>query len=189
MSLVLASGSPRRRMLLTTSGISLAAVRPADIPELRQPGEAPVAFCRRLAAEKAAAVDDGTAWVLAADTIVHTDEEIFGKPVDDSDAAATLRSLSGRWHRVTSAWCLSRGGAASVHHTTTRVRFRALSEAEIACYIATGEGRDKAGSYGIQGIGAVLVQELEGSYTNVVGLPLAEVIAALAAVGITGEAP
>ena len=69
--------------------------------------------------------------MLAADTIVHTDEEIFGKPVDDSDAAATLRSLSGRWHRVTSAWCLSRGGAASVHHTTTRVRFRALSEAEI----------------------------------------------------------
>ncbi len=185
MSLILASGSPRRRMLLTTSGIPLL-VRPADIPEIRRPGEPPVDFARRLAAEKAAAVSGEGAWVLAADTVVHIDDDIFGKPEDDTDAARILGRLSGRWHGVTTGWCLRRGGDATVHHTKTRVRFRPLSPVEIACYIATGEGRDKAGSYGVQGIGAVLVAELEGSYTNVVGLPLAEVLDALRGVGIIG---
>ena len=189
MSLVLASGSPRRRMLLSTSGIPLAAIQPADLPEVRQPGEAPIAFARRLAAEKAAAVSDGARWVLSADTVVHIDDDIFDKPTDDVDAASILHRLSDRWHLVTTAWCLCRGEQSRLEHTTTRVRFRRLTPAEIACYIATGEGRDKAGAYGIQGIGAVLVQELEGSYTNVVGLPLAEVLAALADVGITGVAP
>jgi septum formation protein len=185
MSLVLASGSPRRRMLLATSGIPLT-VSPADIPEIRQPGESPVTFARRLAVEKATAVGGDDAWVLAADTVVHTDADIFGKPTDDEDAAATLGALSGRWHSVTTGWCLRRGREHAVHHSTTRVRFRALTAVEIDCYIATGEGRDKAGSYGIQGIGAVLVAELEGSYTNVVGLPLAEVLDALRGIGIIG---
>lgn len=185
MSLILASGSPRRRMLLTTSGIPLT-VSPADIPEIQQPGEPPVAFARRLAVEKARAVGGDDAWVLAADTIVHTDADIFGKPTDDADAARILGTLSGGWHSVTTGWCLRRGRQHEVHHATTRVRFRTLSPVEIACYIATGEGRDKAGSYGIQGIGAVLVAELEGSYTNVVGLPLEAVLAALSNIGITG---
>ncbi|MDG1478961.1 MAG: Maf family protein [Myxococcota bacterium] len=185
MSLILASGSPRRRMLLTTCGIPLT-VSPADIPEIRQPGEPPVDFARRLAGEKASAVGGSAAWVLAADTVVHTETDIFGKPADDADAARILRALSGRWHSVTTGWCLRQGRQQALHHATTRVRFRTLSEVEIAGYIATGEGRDKAGSYGIQGIGAVLVAELEGSYTNVVGLPLEAVLSALAAHGIIG---
>lgn len=192
MSLVLASGSPRRRQLLATAGIPLRAIRPPEIPEVRAPGEAPVAYARRLAAEKAGAVSAPGAWVLGADTVVHIDDDIYEKPVDDADAARILGRLSGRWHRVTTAWCLRWGGgplpspgpARRLGHVTTRVRFRALSPETIAHYVASGEGRDKAGSYGIQERGVMLIDRVVGSFTCVVGLPMTPVLDALSAVGI-----
>ena len=191
MGLILASGSPRRRMMLTTAGIPIASVRPADIDESRRGAEDPIAYARRLALEKAGAVSAPGHWILAADTVVHIEDAIYAKPADAAEARRFLRALSGTWHEVTTAWCLRWGGGAPVpasltfhEHVTTRVLFRSLSEAEMGHYIATGEGRDKAGGYGVQGLGAVLVEELRGSYTNVVGLPLAPVLAALGDVGI-----
>lgn len=201
MGLILASGSPRRRMMLETSGIPLRAVRPADIDESPHPGEAPIAYARRLAREKAAAVTSPGDWILAADTVVHVGETLYDKPSSPAAAQQALRALSGVWHSVTTAWCLRwdggpptrlppPGGEGLYHaHTTTAVLFRALSDAEIAHYVATGEGTDKAGGYGIQGLGAVLVEELQGSYTSVVGLPLAPVIQALRAGGILPVPP
>ncbi|MFT4979119.1 MAG: septum formation protein [Myxococcota bacterium] len=188
MGLILASGSPRRRTLLQLSGIPIAAVVPADIDESRRPGEDPITYARRLAVEKAAARPHDSAWTLAADTIVHIDSTLFGKPETPEQAAAFLTQLSGRWHEVTTAWCLQRGGQRFHEHTTTRVRFRDLDPVTIDNYVATGESADKAGGYGIQGLGSVLIAELHGSYTNVVGLPLVPVLAALQSVGITPTA-
>ena len=193
MSLVLASGSPRRRMMLVTSGVPIAAVCPPQIPEVRQPNESPIDYTCRLSMEKAAAVSAVDSWVLAADTIVHIDELVFEKPRDSADAARILATLSGRWHDVTTAWCLQWSGPVMCSpsryhgHTTSQVRFRALHDVDIAAYIAQGEGVDKAGAYGIQGLGAALVSEVKGSYANVVGLPIVPVLDALAAVGITPE--
>jgi len=189
MKLVLASASPRRRLLLSAVGIRPAAIRPADIDERPLTGEPAAAHVKRLAAEKAAAIpraDDEV--VLAADTIVHLDDRIFGKPESEEEARATLRALSGRVHSVTTAWCLlgkneARGAESS------RVHFRPLSAAEIASYVATGEGTDKAGGYGLQGLGAALVSHVEGDHSNVVGLPLPPVLTALRAEGIFPEPP
>lgn len=193
MGLILASGSPRRRNMLELAGIPITAVRPADIDESRRPTEDPIAYARRLAVEKAQARSTPGHWVLAADTIVHTDRDLFGKPRDDAEAAQVLARLSGKWHEVTTAWCLQWGGGSPPaggrlrfhEHTTTRVRFHTLDPVTIANYVATGESGDKAGAYGIQGRGSVLIDEVHGSYTNVVGLPLASVLRALAAVGFT----
>ena len=191
MGLILASGSPRRRMMLETSGIPIKAVRPANIDESRRPGEDPIAYARRLALEKAAAISAPGDWILAADTVVHIDDAIYGKPESPREARRFLQALSGTWHEVTTAWCLHWGGGSPLptslkfhEHVTTRVLFRALSDIEIDHYVATGEGVDKAGGYGVQGLGAVLVEEVRGSYTNVVGLPLAPVLAALSEGGI-----
>ena len=196
MPLVLASGSPRRRQLLGTAGIALTAVRPPAIPEVRAPGEAPIAYARRLAREKAAAVNAPGAWVLAADTVVHLDDQVYEKPLDAADAARILGALSGRWHRVTTAWCLRWGGGPRppgardrLSHVTSRVRFRALSAEAIAHYVASGEGMDKAGSYGIQERGVGLIERVAGSFTTVVGLPMSPVLDALTAVGIHPEPP
>lgn len=195
-ALLLASGSPRRRQLLSAAGIPLLGVRAPAIAEERAPGESPVAYARRLAREKAAAVahNGPEAWVLAADTVVHIGDAVFEKPVDAADATRILNALSGGWHRVTTAWCLRWGGASPprpplVRHTTTRVRFRALCPAEIARYVASGEGMDKAGSYGIQELGVMMIEAVRGNFTNVVGLPMAPVLAALAEVGVVPEAP
>ncbi|MEL6345011.1 MAG: Maf family protein [Myxococcota bacterium] len=192
MGLILASGSPRRRQMLERCGIPLADIRPANIDESRRAGEAPVAYARRLAVEKASAIPAAGHWVLSADTVVHIDDQIFDKPTDDDDAFRILRGLSGGWHEVTSAWCLQWGGGPpvpvalrSVEHVTTRVRCRDLTDEEIHNYILSGESRDKAGAYGIQGLGAVLVAEVQGSYTNVVGLPLEPVMAALTRAGFS----
>lgn len=196
MSLVLASGSPRRRQLLATAGIPLRAVRPPEIPEVRAHGETPVAYARRLASEKAGAVDAPGCWVLGADTVVHIGDAVYEKPLDDEDAARILGELSGRWHRVTTAWCLRWGGGPPppgrlrrLGHVTARVRFRALSPETIAHYVASGEGRDKAGSYGIQERGVMLIDRVVGSFTTVVGLPMTPVLDALAAVGVLPEYP
>ncbi|MFH1464209.1 MAG: Maf family protein [Pseudomonadota bacterium] len=191
--LLLASASPRRRALLEAVGFAVQ-VQPADVDETRRPGEHPVHLALRLAQAKAGAVaalaGDGVP-VLAADTVVHTRRpgagfagaEIYEKPEDEADAARILAALADRWHVVTTGFCLLWRGERLLERASTRVRFRALTPDEIAHYIATGEPLDKAGAYGIQGQGATLVARVEGSYTNVVGLPLEAVLTALDRLG------
>ena len=147
-------------------------VRPVDLDESPLPGEAPGDYVLRLASEKAAARVEPGELVLAADTTVVVDGEILGKPRDDGDARRMLRLLAGREHSVLTGIALhgSSGKAAEVDETL--VRFAPLSEAEIDWYVATGEPRDKAGAYAIQGLGSLFVEGVEGSYSNVVGLPV-----------------
>ena len=180
MTLTLASASPRRRMMLEPLGYTLD-VRPADIDETPLPGEVPEVYALRVAQEKVASAPSPA---LAADTVVHLDGEIFGKPADAAHAARMLRALSGREHLVTSAFALRVGDALITRAVTTKVRFRALSDAEISGYVATGEPMDKAGAYGIQGVGGFLVATIDGSYSNVVGLPLAELLDELTRLGL-----
>lgn len=179
--IVLASASPRRKALLEAAGVAVD-VRPANLDETRDPRIGPVDHAIGLARAKAGAVA-GTAApdtvVVAADTVVHRGDRMFDKPASRDEASAHLRALSGGWHAVTTAVCVAVGGEADVFTVTTEVRFRVLGEAEIARYLASGEADDKAGAYGIQGLGGALVAELRGSYTNVVGLPLEETLAAL----------
>jgi septum formation protein len=173
--IVLASASPRRRALLEAAGVALV-VRPATVDETWRE-EDPVGFARRLASAKVDAVAGDVR--LGADTVVHRDGLLFDKPADDVAAVDALAALSGGWHEVTTAFAVvgRRRVEGAVH---TRVRFRTLTAGEIRAYVASGEARDKAGAYGIQGAGGALVAEIRGSYTNVVGLPLEEVLAALA---------
>jgi septum formation protein len=180
--LVLASASPRRRDLLSRAGLAFD-VQPTDVDETPRPGEAAEPLALRLAEDKAAAIVAPGAIVLAADTIVVRDAVALGKPRDEAEAAAMLRSLSGRRHEVITAFAAVRGESRIVRPVRTEVVFRDLSEDVIARYVATGEPMDKAGSYGIQGIGAMLVERVSGSYTNVVGLPLVEVLDAIAQLG------
>ncbi len=156
-------------------------VRPSAIDETPDPDEAPLPYVRRMAREKALAVAaSDTETILAADTVVALDGRVLGKPADVDAARATLRMLSGRTHRVHTAVALRTGGRVLARVTTTRVTFRTLTDDELARYVATGEPFDKAGGYGIQGHGGALVERVVGSYTNVVGLPLAETLALLA---------
>jgi len=193
LSLVLASASPRRREILATLGLRFG-VRPSGVEERVRPGEGPSAFASRVARDKAldvaAAAPEGD-FVLGADTVVVVDGMILGKPSGDDEAAAMLRRLSGRWHDVTTAVALVRGGGEPVEDlvVTTRVHFVELGEDRIARYVATGEGRDKAGAYAVQGVGSGLVDRIEGSYSNVVGLPAAETVALLERHGALGGWP
>ena len=184
--LVLASASPRRRELLERVGVPLV-VRPTDVDEALHSGEDAYAYLERVVADKSAAarrtLPEG--WLLVADTSVIVDGEVLGKPGDDDEARAMVGRLQGREHEVATRFALS-GGGEHAETVRTRVWFRRLNEGQIDRYVATGEGRDKAGAYGIQGVGAMLVSRIDGSYTNVVGLPLAEVIVALEALGWTG---
>lgn len=183
MRLVLASASPRRRAMLEPLGYAMR-VAPAEIDETPWPAEAPADFALRMALEKAtAAPADAAETVLAADTVVHLRGEIFGKPRSNEDAERMLAILSGQEHEVTTAFCLLRGSQRRARAVSTRVRFRTLSAGEIAGYVATGEPLDKAGAYGIQGVGGMLVSSIQGSYSNVVGLPLAELFEELAGLG------
>ncbi|NJC87159.1 MAG: septum formation inhibitor Maf [Desulfuromonas sp.] len=192
--IVLASASPRRRELLAQVGLT-AAVIPADVDETVLPGETPEIHVVRLSEAKALAVanrhDIAGRWFIGSDTVVVRDGCILGKPADPPDAAAMLRSLSGRSHEVVSGYAVhDRDGARTISGTvTTRVWFKALTEQEIAGYLATGEPFDKAGAYAIQGFGAFMVPRIEGSYPNVVGLPLCEVIAALEEFGAVNLFP
>lgn len=176
MSLILASASPRRAELLTSAGYRFE-VAPADVDETPRPGEAPVAYALRVARDKAqavAAVRPGT--VLAADTVVAIDGLILGKPADAVDAARMLRLVSGRLHDVhTAVVVVPRDVRERAEVVTTRVRFLALTEAEVAWYVASGEPEGKAGAYAIQGRGARFIDWIEGSWSNVVGLPIATV--------------
>ncbi len=180
--LVLASASPRRRGFLDDLGLSFT-VEAADIDEAVAPGEDPSAFVQRISHAKAAVLADKYphAWVLAADTAVVLDDEILGKPATPPAAMKMLQRLSGRWHEVWTGFCLCRKSAtvSETHAVRSEVRFTDLTEAVCRSYAQTGEPMDKAGAYGIQGKGGFLVQEIRGSYSNVVGLPLAEVIGAL----------
>ncbi len=181
---VLASGSPRRHELLTTIGLSFT-VRAPDIDESPEAGENPVHYVRRLARAKAAAVDAAPdELVIAADTTVDLDGEILGKPVDPHDAAAMINRLSGRSHRVHTGVAVRHDGAERVEVCTTVVTFVDLTDAAVAWYVSTGEPIDKAGAYALQGAGAALVRSVDGSASNVVGLPLHLLIELAASVGV-----
>jgi septum formation protein len=181
--LVLASGSPRRRQLLEQAGIDFEA-RPADIPEQRSPGEPPEKFARRLAIEKALAIartiGEGRR-VLGADTIVVLDDDVLGKPRDREEAARMLGRLVGRSHVVITAVALVETSELRVRDFAvhSRVHMRCADEAEIRHYVATGESLDKAGAYALQGEGRRFVETVEGSESNVIGLPLEETLALL----------
>ncbi|MFO1409528.1 MAG: Maf family protein [Steroidobacteraceae bacterium] len=185
--LILASASPRRRELLAQIGVR-HRVWAADVDERLLGGEAPEAGAVRLAIAKARAVQAlaGTALpVLGADTIVVLDGESLGKPRDRADALDMLARLSGRTHRVLSAVALATAAGVDHRLSASSVRFRALDAGECAAYWDTGEPRDKAGGYAIQGLGAVFIAGLEGSYSGVMGLPLFETAGLLAAAGIS----
>lgn len=172
--LILASGSPRRRELLTAAGWEFEAIT-AGIDESVRRGEDPATYVQRLAKSKAEAVaeklDHGL--VLGADTTVVIENQILGQPVDDQDAKRMLQLLHGKWHEVLTGVALVRvGGESRVAYETTRVRFAEMSESEIDWYISTGEARGKAGAYGIQGAAGLFIEEIAGDYFNIVGLPI-----------------
>ncbi len=173
----LASGSPRRRELLAQLGISFEVIV-TDIDESCRPAEPADAYVRRMASDKAQAALSRTsarrAAVLGADTSVVVDQQILGKPVDRDAGATMLRCLSGCRHEVLTAVALRDETREAVAVSRTVVTFRSLSDAEIDRYWATGEPRDKAGGYAIQGLGAVFIETIEGSYSGVMGLPLFE---------------
>jgi septum formation protein len=170
--IILASTSPRRAELLTAAGIPFVTHR-VDVDETPLEGEAAPACARRLARAKAEAVARTPgAIVLGADTLVVVDGDALGKPLDEAAAAAMLRRLSGRTHEVVTGVAIVHDGGASVDLVSTQVTFETLTEAEIAWYIGTREPLDKAGAYGIQGGASRFVMRIEGSYSNVVGLPV-----------------
>jgi septum formation protein len=171
--LLLASASPRRAGLLTAAGFSFDVV-PADVDEQRLPNEGAEAHVLRLACSKARSVTPVAPGcvVLGADTVVVVDDDILGKPADDLDAAAMLRRLSGRRHEVLTGVALRHGDREESGLERTWVYFLPLGEQDIAWYIATGEAADKAGAYGAQGLASRFIERIDGSYTNVVGLPV-----------------
>jgi septum formation protein len=186
LPLILASASPRRRQLLEEAGVRFSVI-PSGAAEDVHPGETPEAYALRVARGKAREVAQTHPghWVLGADTSVEIDGQILGKPRDTADGARMLRLLSGRTHRVMTAFVLleSVGQIKASQVVISRVTFKTLSEGQIHDYLSTGEPMDKAGAYAIQGIGAALVEHVEGSYSNVVGLPVEEVLTALRVVG------
>jgi septum formation protein len=199
MRLVLASASPRRADLLRAAGFTFKAV-PAEVDERVRDGELPRDYVRRLALEKSAAVLEelgafgpapGVSWtddlvVLGADTAVVIDGEILGKPRDDREAGAMLRRLSGRRHDVLTGVSLRSRSAERGLVETTGVYMVELHDRDIAWYLGSGEGRDKAGAYGIQGLASRFVPRIDGSYANVVGLPVANIPALLSALASAG---
>lgn len=171
--LILASASPRRSRILTSLGVE-HRVLPARVDESALPAENPLAHVERLARAKAAAVASlhPECWVLAGDTVVTVDGDLLGKPRDEDDAVAMLLRLQGRAHRVASGLALARNGRVHSGVEVTEVRFRPFHRETAQAYAASGEPMDKAGAYGIQGLGAALVEGVSGDYTAVVGLPV-----------------
>ena len=191
MTLFLASTSPRRRELLAQAGIEFTVLNVA-IDESQRPNELPTAYVERLAKEKAEAgfvtvESDENAVVLAADTIVVLEDGILGKPQNKAQAHEMLRSLSGRSHVVMTAFAIKTHKQIRVQRVNTTVFFRPLTSKEIEWYWQTGEQLDKAGGYGIQSKGGIFVSSISGSYSAVVGLPLAEVVVALRGLGIQAD--
>jgi septum formation protein len=189
--LILASASPRRKELLERAGLRVD-VRPAAIDETVQPDEPPLSYALRLARAKAAILADLNPldWVIAADTVVIADRgAVLGKPRDEAEARTMLERLAGHVHRVATGYCIRGPGTEEASVVSTEVEVAPLSPHEIAAYLACGEWRDKAGAYAIQGIFGYAIVAVRGSYTNVVGLPLHEVLADLQRVGAIREFP
>jgi septum formation protein len=174
-ALILASASPRRAELLGMLGLAFT-VRPADVDETPRPGESPAGVALRLARDKALALAPpaGPALFVAADTIVVIDGRVLGKPKDDDEARAFLALLAGRTHEVITAVAVRACPEEAIETgaVTARVTFAPLTPGAVAWYAGTGEGRDKAGAYALQGKGALFIERIDGSYTNVIGLPL-----------------
>ena len=191
--LLLASASPRRRELLERVGVPIV-VQAVDVDESTIVGEGALAYLERIVQAKAAAAMALPQWarcaaLLVADTAVVIDGAILGKPRSDAEAVAMLTRLADATHEVSTRFAIV---ADSVRHSatvSTEVTFRAFDEQQVERYVATGEGRDKAGGYGIQGIGAMLVRHIDGSYANVVGLPITAVVEALQSFGLIGALP
>ncbi|MCU0664958.1 MAG: Maf family protein [Myxococcota bacterium] len=188
-TLVLASVSPRRKRMFEELGLPIEII-PSDVVERRDKDESPEDFARRAAWDKARAVAERLwnagrrPWLVGADTIVVLGDDVLMKPKDAFEAKAMLRKLSGRTHTVVTGWVAGRyGGPWMMEHAQTAVTFHDLSEAQIAAYVATDEGMDKAGAYAIQGIGVFLVDRINGDYFNVVGLPISRVVRALVEIG------
>jgi septum formation protein len=208
MQVVLASGSPRRKELLERLGFSVKAI-PANIAEERYPDEPAENYVRRLAREKVLSVvqrirttqydatpvrktrsmsgipDDVLRWVVGADTVVLSEHEVLEKPKDNLDAYEMLMNLAGRDHTVMTGFCIfdMQREKEGIQAVRTVVRFKPLTKSEIEKYVSVGESMDKAGAYAIQGVGAYLVEAISGSYTNVVGLPLCQVVEMLEEMG------
>lgn len=185
--LILASSSPRRQQFLRELGLDFS-VKNAEIDESCGKEETPESLVLRLSTEKAACVASQfpKAHVLAADTVVVVDSEILGKPKDDAEAEVMLKKLSGCWHEVWTGFCIMNNTDSLVVRSAvcTSVLFRELSDDLCRAYVLTGESSDKAGSYGLQGKGGFLVEKIDGSYSNVIGLPVAQVIDSLLQYGI-----
>lgn len=188
MKLVLASGSPRRRELLSSAGVEFE-VLVSNVREEARPDEAAETYVTRLADEKAAdvATRRPNSWIIAADTIVCLDHAILEKPRDRDDAIEILSSLAGREHLVYTGLTLrnENSGYRDTRVDTTRVRMSPLSRAEVEWYVDTGEPMDKAGAYAVQGVGALFIEEIHGNYTNVVGLPLSMLFDMMRKAGIS----
>jgi nucleoside triphosphate pyrophosphatase len=184
MRLILGSASPRRQELLARIGVIPDAIRPADIDETPLRAELPRPYAKRLAAAKARAVDaTADEAVLSADTVVALGRRILGKPENAAEAAKFLLLLSGRRHRVITAIALRLGSRLWQREVETRVRFKRLSDEEISAYLRSDEWRGKAGAYAIQGIAGAFIPAINGSYSNVVGLPLTETVGLLTGAG------
>ena len=184
---ILASQSPRRRELLASIGLDFDVV-PSNIPEARGEDESPEEYVARLSREKAAAIarEHPSRWIIAADTTVLLGDQILEKPLDDEDAKRMLATIAGRTHIVYTGVTLQ--NVERQHHetrvATSEVRMLPLDARDVAWYVATGEPLDKAGAYAVQGIGAMFIDSIHGSYTNVVGLPLATLFQMLRKAGL-----
>ncbi len=184
MKLILGSASPRRKELLAQLGLVPDAIRPPDINEDPMKGELPRPYCLRLAREKAlAVVADADDVVLTADTTVALGRRILGKPSDAGEAAAFLTALAGRRHQVITAIAVRRGDRLLTRESVSVVMMKRLSDAELNAYLGSGEWQGKAGAYGIQGLAGALIPWISGSYTGIMGLPVAETAALLSTVG------
>ncbi|WP_375175353.1 Maf family protein [Pseudooceanicola sp.] len=184
MKLILGSGSPRRLDLLATLGITPDDIRPPDIDETPLKGELPRAYCARITRAKVEAVTaDADDIVLCADTTVALGRRIMGKPADAGQAAEFLLAMSGRRHRVITAIAVRRGAQVWTRDVVTTVKMKRLSDTELNAYLATNDWQGKAGAYGIQGPAGAFIPWIQGSYTAVMGLPVAETAALLTAAG------
>lgn len=177
-AIYLASGSPRRRELLSQMAVDFAVIVP-DVDESLQPGESAQAYVKRIAINKALAAlqmrdSNNSKPVLAADTAVVVQQTIFGKPVNDDDARRMLKMLSGQTHQVMTAVALASEERLETAISLSEVHFAPMTEVEIDWYIQTGEGRDKAGSYAVQGLAAIFIETIRGSYSGIMGLPVRE---------------
>jgi len=187
MKFILASASPRRRELLASIGLTFEVI-PSHVPEVRDEHESPEEYVARLSREKAQAIASRypDEWIIAADTTVLLGEQLLEKPLDDADARRMLATIAGRTHIVYTGVTLQNvsGGWCETRIAESEVRMLPLSSEDIAWYVKTGEPLDKAGAYAVQGIGAMFIDSIHGSYTNVVGLPLANLFQMLRKAGI-----